>query len=110
MDRPRRDSRQHNGITVRRLSQPTFATKSAKSGREALTRKLSILAEQSNQIGASPLKCGDYRSIFLVMLNGLNFTFPAPVAAVFDWIVDFRDNPAALLVVPVGFIGFADSM
>ncbi|WP_247434940.1 hypothetical protein, partial [Bradyrhizobium sp. 44] len=29
MDRPRRDSRQHNGITVRDLSQPTFATKSA---------------------------------------------------------------------------------
>ena len=26
MDRPRRDSRQHNGITLRRLSQPTFAT------------------------------------------------------------------------------------
>jgi hypothetical protein len=29
MDRPRRDSRQHNGITLRDLSQPTFATKSA---------------------------------------------------------------------------------
>jgi hypothetical protein len=29
MDRPRRDSRQHNGITVRGQSQPTFATKSA---------------------------------------------------------------------------------
>jgi hypothetical protein len=29
MDRPRRDSRQHNGITLRALSQPTFATKSA---------------------------------------------------------------------------------
>src|SRR5258705_8623388 len=33
MDRPRRDSRQHNGITVCGLSQPTFATKSAQSGR-----------------------------------------------------------------------------
>jgi hypothetical protein len=33
MDRPRRDSRQHNGITVRGLPQPTFATKSAISGR-----------------------------------------------------------------------------
>ncbi|MGP8120982.1 MAG: sterol desaturase family protein, partial [Xanthobacteraceae bacterium] len=32
MDRPRRDSRQHNGITVRRRSQPTFATKSAVFG------------------------------------------------------------------------------
>src|SRR5258708_19554521 len=32
MDRPRRDSRQHNGITVRGLPQPTFATKSAKNG------------------------------------------------------------------------------
>jgi hypothetical protein len=32
MDRPRRESRQHNGITVRGLSQPTFATKSALSG------------------------------------------------------------------------------
>src|SRR5437899_5730689 len=29
MDRPRRESRQHNGITLRGLSQPTFATKSA---------------------------------------------------------------------------------
>jgi len=29
MDRPRRDSPQHNGITVRGLSQPTSATKSA---------------------------------------------------------------------------------
>src|SRR5665647_2624131 len=29
MDRPRRDSRQHNGITVLGPSQPTFATKSA---------------------------------------------------------------------------------
>src|SRR6476620_11076086 len=32
MDRPRRDSRQHNGITLRGLSQPTFATKSAITG------------------------------------------------------------------------------
>jgi hypothetical protein len=31
MDRPRRDSRQHNGITLRRLSQLTFTTKSAQS-------------------------------------------------------------------------------
>jgi hypothetical protein len=31
MDRPRRDSRQHNGITLRGPSQPTFATKSALS-------------------------------------------------------------------------------
>src|SRR5438105_14425849 len=29
MGRPRRDSRQQNGITLRGLSQPTFATKSA---------------------------------------------------------------------------------
>jgi hypothetical protein len=29
MDRPRRDSRQHNGITLRGVSQLTFATKSA---------------------------------------------------------------------------------
>jgi hypothetical protein len=33
MNRPRRDSRQHNGITLRGLSQPTFATKSAQNGR-----------------------------------------------------------------------------
>jgi hypothetical protein len=32
MDRPHRESRQHNGITVRSLSQLTFATKSVKSG------------------------------------------------------------------------------
>jgi len=31
MDRPRRDSPQHNGITLRGLSQPTFATKSARN-------------------------------------------------------------------------------
>jgi hypothetical protein len=31
MDRPRRDSPQHNGITLRGLPQPTFATKSANS-------------------------------------------------------------------------------
>ena len=31
MDRPRRESRQHDGITLRDLSQLTFATKSAKS-------------------------------------------------------------------------------
>src|SRR3984893_13452407 len=33
MDRPRRESRQHNGITLRALSQLTFATKSARNGR-----------------------------------------------------------------------------
>jgi hypothetical protein len=33
MDRPHRESHQHNGITLRRLSQLTFATKSAQSGR-----------------------------------------------------------------------------
>jgi hypothetical protein len=38
MDRPRRDSRQHNGITVCGLSQPTFATKSANSGLLSLPR------------------------------------------------------------------------
>jgi hypothetical protein len=32
MNRPRRESRQHNGITLRGLSQLTFATKSARSG------------------------------------------------------------------------------
>jgi hypothetical protein len=32
MDRPRRDSHQRNGITVRGLPQPTFATKSALNG------------------------------------------------------------------------------
>src|SRR6185436_834040 len=32
MDRPRRDSRHHNGITLRGVSQPTFATKSARTG------------------------------------------------------------------------------
>jgi len=31
MDRPRSDSRQHNGITVRDLSQQTFTTKSSES-------------------------------------------------------------------------------
>jgi hypothetical protein len=32
MDRPLRDSRQYNRITLRGLSQPTFATKSANNG------------------------------------------------------------------------------
>jgi hypothetical protein len=31
---PRRDSRQQNGITLRSLSQPTFATKSASNGHD----------------------------------------------------------------------------
>src|SRR5579872_1041227 len=34
MDRPRRESRHHNGITLRGRSQPTFATKSAGCGHE----------------------------------------------------------------------------
>jgi hypothetical protein len=34
MDRPRRDSRQQNGIMLRGLSQLTFATKSANSGHQ----------------------------------------------------------------------------
>ncbi len=38
MGRPRRDSRQQNGITVRGLSQPTFATKSAMN-RHGASRK-----------------------------------------------------------------------
>jgi hypothetical protein len=42
MDRPRRDSRQHNGITVRGLSQLTFATKSATSSH-------SITAHDANE-------------------------------------------------------------
>jgi hypothetical protein len=33
MDRPHRESRYHNGITLRGLSQLGFATKSARSGR-----------------------------------------------------------------------------
>jgi hypothetical protein len=32
MHRPRRDSRQHNGVTLHGLSQPTSATKSARNG------------------------------------------------------------------------------
>src|SRR5271154_6349387 len=37
MDRPRRESRQHNGITLRGLSQLTFATKSANTGHRYAT-------------------------------------------------------------------------
>src|ERR1700752_4181964 len=33
MDRPRRESRRHNGISLRGLSQPTFATKFANNRR-----------------------------------------------------------------------------
>jgi hypothetical protein len=36
MDRPRRDSRQHNGITLQGLSQLTSATKSATSRHQAM--------------------------------------------------------------------------
>jgi hypothetical protein len=39
MVRPRRDSRQHNGITIRGLSQLTFATKSAKGRRARSPRR-----------------------------------------------------------------------
>jgi len=46
MDRRRRDSRQHNGITLRGVSQPAFATKSAKSGR---FRKNSDLTRTANR-------------------------------------------------------------
>jgi hypothetical protein len=35
MNRPRRDSRQCNGITLKAMPQATFATKSARSGHEA---------------------------------------------------------------------------
>jgi len=37
MNRSRRDSRQHNGITPQGLSQPTFATKSARNGHGAMS-------------------------------------------------------------------------
>jgi hypothetical protein len=37
MDRPRRESLQHNGITLRGLSQLTFATKSALFGPEVMS-------------------------------------------------------------------------
>jgi len=39
MDRPHRESRQRNGITVRHLPQPTFATKSARSWHDSLARQ-----------------------------------------------------------------------
>jgi hypothetical protein len=46
MDRPRRDSRQHNGITLAGLSQPTFATKSANNGSRGNPSGTLAVAEQ----------------------------------------------------------------
>jgi hypothetical protein len=48
MDRPRRESRQHNGITVRGSPQPTFATKSVnlrRTQREQMSSGLHSIAD-----------------------------------------------------------------
>src|SRR5579859_5143380 len=53
MDRPRRDSRRHNGITVGGLSQPTSATKSALSGHCLSVVQVLLLAATRTRAGAS---------------------------------------------------------
>ena len=70
MDRPRRDSRQHNGITLRGLSQPTSATKSARS-RHANEHRECLLSGTLQKSRFSAVRavvdpsetagCGDYR-------------------------------------------------
>jgi hypothetical protein len=46
MDRPHRDSRQYNGITLADSAQPTFATQSTHGGSHRLDQKIpSKLAE-----------------------------------------------------------------
>jgi hypothetical protein len=60
MDRPRRDSRQHNGITLRGLSQLTFATKSALFG-HAATSELSLLSGVKRKLDFEPAKGSFWR-------------------------------------------------
>jgi hypothetical protein len=54
MDRPRRDSRQHNGITVRVRSQPTFATKSALFGHAAVVAERPLLRDERTKLRRGP--------------------------------------------------------
>src|SRR5258708_39936538 len=51
MDRPLRDPRQHNGITLRGLSQPTFATKSAPLRRVGADAMWSLSGEERTWFG-----------------------------------------------------------
>src|ERR1700733_3035924 len=51
MDRPPRDSRQHNGITRRGLSQPTSATKSELSGRRRYGER-GLLSERERNVSS----------------------------------------------------------
>jgi hypothetical protein len=54
MDQPRRDSRQQNGITLRGLSQPTFATKSALFGRGAMSHFSPLCLQERTTANAIP--------------------------------------------------------
>ena len=60
MDRPRRESRQHNGITVRGLSQLTFATKSALFGHATIS-ELSLLSGVKRKLDFEPAKGSFWR-------------------------------------------------
>src|ERR1700730_1526677 len=55
MDRPRRDSPQHNGITLRGLSQPTSATKSALFGSPVMSALSPECARQRTSADHSDL-------------------------------------------------------
>jgi hypothetical protein len=61
MDRPHRDSRQHNGITVRHTSQLTFATKSANCGsRDFHVRCLELDLQRPAGAASSIITAMDY--------------------------------------------------
>ena len=60
MDRPRRDSRQHNRITVRGQSQLTSATKSALFGHAAIS-ELSLLSGVKRKLDFEPAKGSFWR-------------------------------------------------
>jgi hypothetical protein len=51
-DRPRRDSRQHNRITLGGLSRPTFATKSVRNGPAAMSAARSLSGESGHGAGS----------------------------------------------------------
>jgi hypothetical protein len=72
MDRPRRESRQHNGITLRGLSQPTFATKSANIGHHHRLRFTPLPEKELVTAENSPPKPAAADQLFFQHLRSLS--------------------------------------
>lgn len=74
MDRPHRESRQHNGIMLRRTAQPTFATKSAQSGPKLGAEQCPLLGvEQTSAFhlnGEWPRKAAIGKAASLLLPSG----------------------------------------